>query len=159
MRILIEPDELAVCETLGRLRSLIARSARVKDAKMGSQDGAKADVMGLKAEYAFAKAFNVFPDLGLKPRSGSPDGILNGLRYDIKSTHHEEGMLLATLKGNPDVDVYVLAIVKNSVVYLKGWSYKDDLIKKENLIDLGYGKGYGLDQDKLNELNLEYGFR
>ena len=68
-------------------------------------------------------------------------------------------MLLSTLKGNPDVDVYVLAIVKNAVVYLKGWASKEDLIKKENMVDLGYGQGYGLDQDKLNELNSKYGFQ
>jgi len=158
LKIVLEPDEITVCETLGRLRSLIARSSRVKDAKIGNQDGADADVMGMKAEYAFAKAFNTFPDLGLKPRSGSADGNFNGLNYDVKSTRHSDGMLLSTRKVNPDIDVYVLAVVKNRCVKFVGWAYKEELIKEENLIDLGYGKGYGLDQDQLNELHPELAF-
>ncbi len=158
IKMILEPDEITICETVGRLRSLIARSSRVKDAKMGSQDGAAADVMGMKAEYAFAKAFNIFPDFGLKPRSGSPDGVLNGKRYDVKSTHHLDGMLLSTRKVNPDIDVYVLAIVKNRCVRFVGWASKEKLIKEDNLIDLGYGKGYGLDQNQLKELHPEYGF-
>jgi len=158
IKMILEPDEITICETVGRLRSLIARSSRVKDAKMGGQDGAASDVMGMKAEYAFAKAFNTFPDLGLKPRSGSPDGFLNGKRYDVKSTHHLDGMLLSTRKVNPDIDVYVLATVKNRCVRFVGWASKEELIKEDNLIDLGYGKGYGLDQNQLKELHPEYGF-
>ena len=158
IRVTLEPDEITICETVGRLRSLVARSSKVKDAKMGDQNGPEADVMGMKAEYAFAKVFNVFPDLGLTPRSGSPDGILNSQRYDIKSTHHLDGRLLSTRKVNPDIDVYVLGIVKNSIVRFVGWASKEELIKEDNLIDLGYGKGYGLDQNQLNELHPEFGF-
>lgn len=158
IKMILEPDEITICETVGRLRSLISRSSKVKDGKIGNQDGAEADVMGMKAEYAFAKAFNIFPDLSLKPRSGSADGLLNGKCYDVKSTNYLDGMLLATRKVNPDVDVYVLAIVKNRCVRLVGWASKEELIKEDNLIDLGYGKVYGLDQDQLKELHPEIGF-
>jgi len=85
INIILTPDEVAICQILGRMRSLIARSSNVKDAKIGKQDGSDADVLGVMAEYAFAKHFNVFPDLGLSPRSGSADGIYKGWRYDIKS--------------------------------------------------------------------------
>ena len=46
----LEPDEVLVCEQMGRMRSLIARTSNVKDVKMGNQDGMIADVMGMKGE-------------------------------------------------------------------------------------------------------------
>jgi hypothetical protein len=151
MKIILQQDEIAVCQMIGRMRSLIARSSGVKDAKIGDQDGAEADVIGMMAEYAFAKQFNVFPDLGLSPRSGSADGVIKDKRYDIKSTTYKTGKLLCTTKDNPDVDVYILAIVSGNEVDIVGWEYKDNLRKEENLIDLGHGKGYALTQDKLQK--------
>jgi hypothetical protein len=151
MKIILKPDEVTVCQMIGRMRSLIARSSGVKDAKMGDQDGAEADVIGMMAEYAFAKQFNVFPDMGLSPRSGSADGVVKGKRYDIKATTYKTGKLLCTVKDNPDVDVYILAIVSNNEVDVIGWEYKENLRKEENLIDLGHGKGYALTQDKLQK--------
>ena len=150
MKIKLAADEITVCQMLGRMRSLIARNSGVKDAKIGDQDGAEADVLGVMAEYAFAKKFNTFPDLGLTPRSGSADGVLNGKRYDIKSTTYKTGRLLSTMKVNPDVDIYVLAVVDGNEVDLVGWAKKEELIKDENIVNLGHGKGYALTQDKLN---------
>lgn len=131
------------------MRSLIARNSGVKDVKVGTQDGASADVLGVMAEYAFAKRYNTFPDLGLTPRSGSADGILNGKRYDIKSTTYKTGRLLSTLKVNPDVDIYILGIVGDLDVDFIGWASKEQLVREENIIDLGHGQGYALTQDKL----------
>ena len=130
----------------------MARGNNIQDAKVGKQDGSLADIQGFIAEYAFARKYNCFFDLGLEPRSGSADGTINGERYDIKSTTYHSGKLLASLKVNPDVDRYVLAIVDGNVVSLIGWASKTDLIKEENLRDLGHGKGYCLDQSQLNQL-------
>ena len=149
MIVKLQPDEVLICEQLGRMRSIIARSSGVKDAKVGTQDGSEADVMGMKAEYAFAKQFNTFPDLGLTPRSGSADGKLKGYAYDIKSTTYKSGRLLATKKENPDVDMYVLCIVDNSEVDIKGYAMKKDLIQPSNLKNLGHGEGYCMDQNEL----------
>lgn len=149
MVVKLQPDEILICEMLGRLRSLIARGAGVKDAKVGTQSGSEADVMGMKAEYAFAKHFNVFPDMGLSPRSGSADGSVKGYAYDIKSTSYRTGRLLATKKVNPDVDIYVLCIVVEDEVDIKGYAMKEDLIKESNLTDLGHGQGYCMEQSEL----------
>jgi hypothetical protein len=151
MIVTLKPDEITVCQMLGRMRSLIARSNNVRDAKMGSQDGADADVMGMIAEYAFAKKFNVFPDLGLSPRSGSADGRIGKKRYDVKATNYKNGRLLCTQKENPDVDVYVLAIVDGNEVNIAGYAYPEELRKEENLMDLGHGLGYALTQDQLRK--------
>ena len=154
MLISLQPDEVQVCQMVGRMRSLIARGSGVRDAKMGNHDGAEADVMGMMAEYGFAKKMNVFPDLGLSPRSGSADGVMaSGKRYDIKASKHPNARLLSTLKVNPDVDVYVLCVVDGNRLDYKGWAWKEELIKEDNKKDLGHGVGYALDQDKLRKFN------
>lgn len=142
-------DEIEICKTIGEKRSLIARAAHVKDQKIGNQNGVEADIQGMIGEFAFAKQFNVFPDFGLSPRSGGYDGICGGLRYDIKSTKYKSGRLLCTRKYNKDVDVYVLAIVDVPEVNLVGFAYSSQLINPDNLINLGHGLGYALDQYEL----------
>ena len=153
IKITLRESEMATCQIIGSMRSLVARGNNITDRKMGNQNGTLADIRGVIAEYAFAKKYNCFFDLGLEPRSGSADGILNGERYDIKSTIYKSGMLLASLKVNPDIDRYVLAVVDKNSVSFVGWAYKADLIKEENLLDLGYGKSYALEQSQLNKFN------
>ena len=150
----LTPSEILVCQCIGRMRSLIARSANVKDQKVGEQDGSNADVQGFMAEYAFAKQFNVFPDIGLTPRSGSCDGKIplkdsRVVAYDIKSTHIRNGRLLATKKVNPDVDMYVLCIVTDNQVDIKGYVKKESFIKPENLKTIGKVESYCLEQSQL----------
>lgn len=146
----LDEHEVNLCQYIGEQRSAIARSNNVVDAKIGTHSGIDGDIQGFKAEYAFAKYINVFPDFGLSPRSGSCDGITRkGARYDVKSTHHKNGNLLSTLKINEDVDVYILAHVHENIVEFVGWAYKWEFIKEENIKDLGYGKGYFLAREKL----------
>jgi hypothetical protein len=152
MIVTLDQSELMICNLVGRMRSLIARGCGVRDAKVGPQDGAEADITGVMAEFAFAKRYNVFPDIGLSPRSGSADGMLAGKRYDIKATKHKNGRLLCTTKKNNDVDIYVLAIVDGAEINFVGYATAEQLCREENLIDLGHGTGYGLTQEKLQKL-------
>ena len=152
MIVTLEPDEVLVCEQLGRMRSLIARTSGVNDVKMGDQDGNVADVMGMKGEYAFAKAFNTFPDLGLTPRSGGADGRVHGYAYAVKTTNYKNGKLLATKKINPEVDMYVLAVILSpQVIDIKGYMMKTEFICDGNLRDLGHGEGYCAEQSQLHK--------
>jgi len=149
MKVTLSDKELTVIGILGGMRSLTARSHNVTDRKKANLRGEEIDRDGLIAEYAFCKHFNVFPDLVPSPRSGSYDCQVKGQRVDIKSTRHKNGRLLATLKNNEDVDVYVLAIIDENEVEFIGWVYKNELCRQENIKDLGYGKGYCLDRSKL----------
>jgi hypothetical protein len=45
--------------------------------------------------------------------------------------------------------VYVLAYVNGQTVEFVGWAKKEELIKEENIKDLGHGKGYFLCRKKL----------
>jgi hypothetical protein len=148
----LDAQEVKLCEYIGKLRSEIARKNNVFDAKIGDHDGTKADVQGFKAEYAFAKHNNLFPDFGLSPRSGSADGVTrSNSKYDIKSTSYKTGNLLSTLKINKDIDVYILAYVNKNKVFFIGWATKDELIDKKNIKDLGHGSGYFLSRHKLHQ--------
>ena len=143
-------DEVMMCQHVGHLRSVLSRGNKVKDMKRTDMAGLDIDAQGVSAEYAVAKHFNVFFDLGLSPRTGSADGVMNGYSYDVKSTHHALGKLLATLKDNPDVDMYIMCITQDRwTVKLVGWCWKKELINKKNIKDLGYGKGYALEQSQL----------
>lgn len=134
---------------LGGVRSLVNRGQGVKDAKIGPQDGFTADQDAIIGELAFAKLHNVWPDLSLRPRSGSADLVVKGKRIDIKSTRRKDGRLLSTTKGNSDVDVYVLAILEDHQVTFPGWAYADDLHSPERLTDLGHGPTYAINQSEL----------
>ena len=143
-------DEVMMCQHVGHLRSVLSRGNKVKDMKRTDMAGLDIDAQGVTAEYAVAKHLNTFFDLGLSPRTGSADGVMNGYSYDVKSTHHALGKLLATLKDNPDVDMYIMCITPDRwTVKMVGWCWKKELINKNNIKDLGYGKGYALEQNQL----------
>ena len=145
----LDDAEMTLVKMIGGMRSIVARSAGVVDAKKAGLPGLTIDEDGMMAEYAFCKQYNVFPMISPTPRSGSYDCVYNGKRVDIKSTRYKDGRLLATLKDNPDVDVYVLAIIDGNTVTFPGYATKAQLCREENKIDLGRGEGYALTQDKL----------
>jgi len=131
------------------MRTLVARNNYVNDRKMGNQSGHQIDEDGVIGEFAFCRHYNIFFDLGVSPRSGSFDCILKGKRVDIKTTRYKTGKLLATTKVNPDVDIYVLAILDGYDITFAGWVEKEELISDKNLKDLGRGLGYSLEQSEL----------
>jgi len=141
--------ELMVAKMLGGLRTIVGRTAGVTDRKVTNQSGLSIDEDGMIAEYAFCKHFNIFPDIVPGPRSGSYDCVYQGKRIDVKSTRYPDGRLLATLKDNPDVDIYVLAVLSGNTVTFPGFATKSALCRKENETDLGRGIGYAMDQERL----------
>jgi len=149
--IALTDDDLNICRLLGNMRTLVARGNKVKDAKMGDLSGTEIDEDGVIAEYAFCKHFNIFFDPSAYPRSGSVDCVYKGQRIDIKSTRYSTGRLLATLKKNEEVDVYVLAIITGKEVIFPGWAYARDLYREENIKNLGHGPGYVMEQSQLSQ--------
>lgn len=147
----ITKDLQVLADILGGFRSLVARNANVKDAKIGPQSGMDGDKDGILGELAFCQLMNVWPDIGLSPRSGSADAVVKDKKVDIKTTRHRSGRLLATLKNNPDVDIYVLAIIDKDEVLFPGYALKSELIRDERITDLGHGRGYSMEQHELRK--------
>lgn len=153
MKVNIPGDQLLSLWLLAKLRQNMNEQNNVRDNKKCDYKGEIINFYGVVSEYAFCKYYNLFFDLSHESRSGSYDCLLNGKRIDIKSTHRHSGMLIATTKINPDVDIYVLAIVEDNTVHFKGWTYKEELIKKNNLKDLGRGQVYTMEQIDLRTMN------
>lgn len=147
----LDAGEMAVAQVLAAMRNGINRASGVANKRIGPQSDYQTDLDGLVAEIAFAKWRNVAPDLSVRPRAGSADAVVDKARVDVKSTRRKDGRLLAA-RGKAthnDVDIYVLAIVEDNVVNFPGWAKASDLLKDENLIDLGHGKGYAMTQEQL----------
>ena len=154
MKIKLTDSEVKICEWLGKSRYQNNRVASVLDKKIGPQSCDITDLDGICGEFAFCKAFNLYPDMSLEPRKGGFDLVWNGKKIDIKTTRYKTGKLLATKdKKLEDSDIYAL-IIKNDQNYtIAGWCYCEELIKNSNLVDLGYGLTYCLSQEKLRNIS------
>lgn len=163
MKVTLTQQDILLCQHIGGLRSLVARAHGVRDAKMSPDAGLLLDQDGFIGEYAFCKAFNLFPDFGLSPRCGSFDCVIerSGREYrvDVKTTRVKSGRLLSTTKGNPDIDIYVLAVLEGFDVHFPGYAFAADLIHQDNIVDLGHGSGYAMTQDRLRQWKQEQTLR
>ena len=73
-------------------------------------------------------------------------------------TKYDSGKLLATLKKTPEDSQYYVLLVGECPTYrMAGYATAEELLKPENIIDLGHGKGYALTQDKLKQFNNSKG--
>ena len=144
-------SEMATCRILANLRSLVSRGAGIVDVQMGKNNPLAIDELGLIAEYAFCKHWNIFFDPSTSPKSGTSDCVLGGKRFDIKATHYEDGRLIKTLKQNPDVDCYALAIVQGNVVKFPGYAFSIELCQPKYVTDLGHGMTYAMEQSELRQ--------
>ena len=153
MNVTLTDWEFRICEMLAAERYRSARQGGVKDAQIGPQDSTLTDLVGICGEFAFCKALNVYPDLTIGPRSGGVDARIGGMTVDVKATVRESGRLLATLKkAMHTCDVYVLAIGQTLDYRLAGWAFSDELIDEVNMVNLGHGWGYALDQSALHPI-------
>lgn len=145
----ITTEMRVLASILGSMRTMVARANKVRDAKMGDQHGVDGDQVGILGELAFCRLMNVWPDIGLTPRSGSADAIVKGYRWDVKTTTVKNGRLLSTLKHNPDVDLYALAIIDGDTVIFPGYATAEELHHETRIKNLGHGEGYVMDQSEL----------
>ena len=154
MNVTLDATEVAVAQGLATMRYTVARMAKVKNQRVGSQSDYITDLEGMAGELAFCKLRNLFPDLTIGPRKGGWDVLSpGGEGIDVKVTHREVGRLLATLKKRlEDADYYVLMIGKCPDYRFAGYATAEALLREENIMNLPHGRCYALDQDKLKGL-------
>ncbi len=150
MKISITPHEREMLTLIARKRHSMNAAAKVTEAKVSNLDGEEITIDGIMGEYAVCKRYNVLFDISTLPRSGSYDCVINGKRIDVKSTRYPNGRLIKTLKPNPDVDLYILAINYTDEVDLIGWMWAKDFVVPEHITDLGYVDIYCVERKKLN---------
>lgn len=153
MIIQLNESEIKICEWLAKNRYASNRNGGVSDKKIGPQSCEETDLEGICGEFAFCKAINLYPDMSISPRKGGDDVLLDGKKIDIKTTKYKSGKLLARRsKSETPSDVYVLIVGQRPDYNIVGWCSSADLIQDKNLIDLGYGKTYGLEQHVLKPI-------
>ena len=98
------------------------------------------DIEGAMSELAFCKITGVYPTnvftFGISSKRKGTDGgdaKVNGKVFDVKSTKHLGGRLIAR-KNNPHVDVYALMVGQEGSYDFKGVMESKDFISS---------KGYG----------------
>ena len=150
MIITLSESEVYFLRIIASTRSMMSRSKKVVDQKFCDKSGFEIDFDGCLSEYAFCKWHNVHYDISFgDDTAGKPDCVYKNLTIDIKSTRYKTGRLVVKLKPQP-VDMYILAIVENDyTIRFAGYSRTEDLLKPENIRNLGTGDSYVLDQDQL----------
>ena len=109
-------------------------------------DKDKASPQGFMAEYAFSKQFNLHLDIIGNLEKDSFDFISReGATIDVKSTDLIDGNLVVPKLMH---DVYVLAIVDGSTVYLVGYATKE-MILEAGKKDLGKGPVWFVNRKQL----------
>ena len=143
--------EKKICVDGADMRYNIARSSGVSNGKIGPQSNKLTDQLGLGGELTVAKWLNLYPDFTIYVRQGGADLVTHsGTRIDVKTTKYATGRLLAKINtAYESIDVFVLVTTDYPTFTVRGWATKEQLINPENIINLGHGDGYGLNQDQL----------
>jgi len=152
MKIILNECEQKIAKHLAVSRNKNARSKGKPNTKMGNQSDADTDLEGIAGELVVCKALNLYPDTEIDLVDLPKFDLLTakGNTVDVKTTKYLSGKMLATLKKNiADCNIYVLVVGTFPAYRIAGWCWAEELLKEENIIDLGHGKGYALTQDKL----------
>jgi hypothetical protein len=151
MTVTLDSAEVAMAQITATMRHTCNQVAGVRNAKIGKQSDYITELEGVCGEMAFGKMTNLFLDQTIHPRSGGHDFLgRNKEKIDVKTTSCEHGHLSATLKKKrEDADYYVLVIGKCPTYRIAGYASADDLLKKENIGNLGGGPSYLLSQSQL----------
>jgi hypothetical protein len=146
MKIVLNDTEQIMARQLAKRRHDNNRARGVVDRQIGKQPSEETDLNGLGAEMAFARIFNLYPDLGDTP--GKEDGTTRkGYSYDVKTTKYKNGRLLAVMnKRVEDCEFYVLMIGEFPSYTVTGYASAKELLSGKYIEDLGHGKGHAMKQ-------------
>lgn len=151
VKVSLSVAEQKLATFVGKRRFLMARQQGLHNRKMNPRTQEETEVNGMAAEIALCKILNVYPDLGDQHQVA--DMEFCGYTIDVKQTHYENGRLLLEYAKKSYCDIYVLMVGDMPHFRCAGLAHINKLKQESNLIDLGYGKTYGLDQGNLTDIN------
>ena len=121
--------EMMTVHWLAEKRHEMDRQNGVVDQQVGPQSSAQTDIIGVSAEFAFCKHFNLWPDLDPTSRKIADCVNRDGRTVDIKGTHYRNGKLLLLIKESMEYcDRYVLVTGQPPDMWITGWLTKDEFI-------------------------------
>jgi hypothetical protein len=147
MIVSLNETEQIIARHLAKRRYENNRERGLPDQQVGGQPAEYTDLNGIGGEMAFAKLFNLYPDLGDTP--GKEDGTTRqGATYDVKVTKYKRGHLVAVLnKKVKDCEFYILMIGEFPKYRLTGYATAEELLSGDFIKDLGHGPGHAMSQD------------
>jgi len=152
MKITLTVAEQKLAMYLAKARYDDNRAKGNPDTKLSPQTNKEIELDGISGELAVCRMLNVYPDTETSYKELPKYDLMsaNGSKIDVKTTKYASGRLLATKnKKLGECDIYILVTGIFPTYKVVGWCRDDELLKEENLINLGHGEGYALTQDKL----------
>jgi len=130
----LDDEELTTLKELAKLRYEYARKRGIKDEKVGDQSCAETDFIGICAEFAFCKHFNLYPDIGVE-KAKPVDCVMGGFTIDVKGTKYHHGHLILRKTSNHEAcDLYVLVTGDpNKSMIIRGWIKGSKFISDNHL--------------------------
>ena len=153
MLVQLSPKEMSQCKQAAAMRWQLARaSGVVNQRKDKSRSDADLDLLGVKAEVAVSKVFNIPHQHAIGVDDGC-DLWLDDISVDVKATFHKSGRLLFKRKEAFKADCAVLVCqIEPNKLNVVGYASQTTFMNKAQEIDLGHGKGWAMMQDELNSL-------
>ena len=155
----LKKSEISSCEQFAALRWQLARMSSVaNDRRDPSRTDNDIDLLGIKAELAVSKLFNLdFSPSSLGIDSGNDLYIDVGTKeisIQVKSSFYPNGRLLfKSLESfTSDIAILVTASEEQDLMIVKGWISKKDFISANYKKDLGHGEGHMVDQEALKDI-------
>ena len=125
----LNANEQRLAQQLAKERTTKNRKNGISNSKRGPQSDIVTELDGVGGEIAFAKAFNLYPDL--KDYPGKHDMVIAGKTVDVKTTRYPFGHLeVSTDKPPGEVDIYALVTGEMPDYAIVGWMCGDALMKR-----------------------------
>ena len=153
MLVKLSPKEMSKCNQAAALRWQLARASGVVNQRRDNgRSDADLDLLGVKAEVAVSKVFNLDHDYSMGVDDGH-DLWLDDISVDVKATFHKGGRLLFKKKESFKADCAVLVCqLRPDQFNVAGYASKATFMDKAEELDLGHGKGWAMDQADLSAL-------
>lgn len=153
----LTPAEYAAIQTNATFRQATNVTRGIANRKADpNRTDLEINIVGMVAEYAVAKAFNLHLELSFAPRSGGWDLIgRNGQRLDVKAvTQKTKGLNVNARKKPGTTDYFVLCYVDALTVEIVGFISEADALQPKYLTDYGFNGGafYAVPQTDLKPI-------
>ena len=146
----LTPADMAICKVYAGLRTAAARVRGIKNhLDIGDNIHGDNEEIGVRAEYGFCKAFNLFFNPVIGEADPGYDCELHGRTVDIKAISHTHHQLVSFLESKGKSELFVLIHVNGNLISIMGWIHNDTLCQESNIQDLGYGNRYVMPSSKL----------
>ena len=165
MKIRLKRSEIAIAQQAAALRWQLARASGVENKRIDqTRTDNDVDLLGIKAEIAVAKIFNIpFSASELGVDSGNDLFINAGARelsLQVKATFYEKGRLL--FAGNKpftwDAAILVCSTDEPNVMRIDGWISRKDADSAVLIKDLGQGNGRCIEPESLSSIEELWAF-